>query len=122
VTARFRSLDRAYLDAMHTRRRFLGQLATGLGLIAWRPAYAGSAEASACRIVRPGDPDYDEARTDFNTRLPLPAEHPGLIFNPATRGVRDGRRNDIFDPLWLTKTSSNSTTSSVSRFMPPRAW
>jgi len=41
----------------------------------------------ACRIVRPGDPDYEEARTDFNTRFSIFPR--AILFACCARDVAD---------------------------------
>ena len=81
-----------------TRRRFLGQLGTAAAVAFAHPALAhGRRGFAACRIVRPGDPDYDSARADFNARFSL---HPrAILYACSARDVADGiawaRRNDV---------------------------
>jgi FAD/FMN-containing dehydrogenase len=43
-----------------------------------------------CRIVRPGDPDYDQARTDFNLRFDVRPQ--AILFACNTADVVDGVR------------------------------
>src|SRR5260370_8740361 len=54
---------------MGRRRIFLKEFAAGGVLVAWRPSWAGASGIPMCRIVRPGDSDYDSVRTDFNLRF-----------------------------------------------------
>jgi FAD/FMN-containing dehydrogenase len=81
-----------------TRRRFLGQLGTAAAVALAHPALAHARRGNpACRIVRPGDPDYDSARADFNARFSL---HPrAILYACSARDVADGiawaRRNDV---------------------------
>src|SRR5262249_14573795 len=75
---------------METRRKFIGQLAAGAALVAWRPSWARVSDAPMCRIVRPGDADYDLVRTDFNLRFDV---HPrAILFACNTDDVAQGVR------------------------------
>ena len=81
-----------------TRRRFLGQMGAAAALALAAPALAHPRRGGPlCRIVRPGDPDYDSARADFNARF---SRFPrAILYACSARDVADGiawaRRNGV---------------------------
>jgi FAD/FMN-containing dehydrogenase len=74
---------------VETRRAFLKQIAAGAVLVASRPSWAG-ADLPMCRIVRPGDPDYDGARAEFNRRFDVYPR--AILFACSTDDVVQGVR------------------------------